>query len=538
MVEGSYWARLQERRVTRRRLIGSAALLSVGLAGLAVVGCSGNDSRSNSGGISGSGRLVVPFSQDTDQLDPHTNTFTALMPVSLSHAGLLEFVPTDNPNELQVGPYLAEGWEQPEPTVLVFKVRPGAKFHSVEPANGREITAEDVQFSLDRLRRNEPQFVRRAQFVSVERIEVVDGATVRIVTKYPDALLLKYLAEVWMAIVPREAEDLLQTTAVGAGPFVMKNWERGVGFEFERFDGFPVSGMPKLKAVRVPVMTDVAARVAALRSGEIDLLPDVPLRDQDPIASDKSLHLATFGQPSFQYLRFNLRKVPFNDPRVRRAISMAINRRTIVDTALLGKGRPSGVIPWPVPGALPPEEFKYYKYDIAEAKKLLTAAGVEEDLVMPHLSTTSTQQQQDIAAVVLDQMRTGLGIRVEDRTLEYNAYLSAVSQGEFSTNVHWGLSYGDIDGYLQEFLTTGGRNYGGWGSPDLDKKILAQRQILDEEERMKAIDEIQRILADEMYAAGLANWYGAMAWKASIRDYAAHAIPYVPMRWLNRATTG
>lgn len=529
-------------RTSRRRLLAGAGLGSAGVASMLLVGCGGEDDDNGSpGGSTGTGgngepkrggRIVAPFTQDTDQLDPHTNSFTALWPVSLAHAGLLEFVPTDNPSELKVGPYLAESYEQADDTTLVFKLRQGAKFH-----NGREITADDVKFSLDRLRRDDAKFVRRAQFTSVESVDAVDETTVRVTTKYPDALLLKYLAEVWMAVVPPEAEGELGAKAIGAGPFTVKSWEPGVGFEFQRFADFFLPDYPRVDEIRNPVMTDAASRVAALRSGEIDVLTDIPLRDQDPLAGDKNLVVTEYGQQSFQYFRFNVEVEPFNDPRVRRALSMAIDREAIVQTAFLGKGKISGIIPWPVPMALQPSELNYYNRDIAEAKKLLEAAGAS-DLKLEHLTTTGVGQQQDITAVVLDQLRKDLGIEAENKTLEYNAYLAAVSKKEFSANIHWGLSYGDIDGYLQEFLTTSGRNYGHWGTAELDEKILAQRQILDEEERAAAVGEIQKELADEMFAIGLANWNGATAWRSGLQDTSVHAIPYVPVRWLNRVSRG
>ncbi len=540
------------RTVRRRRLLTGLGAGAAGAAALVLVGCGGDDSNSTKSPVAGGataggatagattgpkrgGTVSVPFTQDTDQLDPHTNSFTALYPVSLSHASLTTFVPDKDPNAIKNGGYLAEKWEQVDETTLTFTLRQGVTFQDVAPVNGRAITADDVKFSLDRIRNGDAKFTRRAQLGSIDSIEVIDPKTVKIKTKTADASLLTYLSQVWMAVVPQEVVADLGTKAIGAGPYVMTKFEHNVGFEFKRNDKWWLPGQPYLDTIQVPVIPDPASRLAALRGGQIDILTDIALNDQDAIAADKNLTFVTFGQPSFQYIRFNIKNKSFEDVRIRRAFSLALDRQGIVQTAFFGKGKPSGSLPWPLPWALPPEQLNNYKQDIAQAKQLLEAAGVTKNTKFKHITIGGAGQQQDMTAAVLDQLGRNLGIQIDNQVLEYNAYLAAVARAEFDFNVHWGLSYEEIDGYMQEFLTKGGRNYGGWGSVELDQKLIAQRAMLDTDKRKAAIAEIQKDIADQMWDVGLANWTGGFAWRTKLQNYAANANAYVAPRWLNQA---
>ena len=139
-----------------------------------------------------------------------------------------------------------------------------------------------------------------------------------------------------------------------------------------------------------------------------------------------------------------------------------------------------------------------------------------------------------MTAVVIDQLRQ-INVKVTNKTLEYGAYLQAAFSKDFDINIHWGNRYDEIDGYAIEYLTTGGRNFGYWGSEDLDKMILGQRETLDEAERGKQLAEIQKKLGDEMYTIGIANWKDYDGWYKKLQNFGTSVHWFRPTQQLAEA---
>lgn len=525
--EQNYWTRSMRRRLSRRTVLkaGGAGAAAMLLPGLAACGSDDSSPSGSSGGTGGGPRSGGTVRQvqprDLPHLDPHTETYPAGFVVSLVHAGLLRFKFSENPNELQPEPYVAESYEQPEPTTMVLKLRPNVKFHDIAPVSGRAVTAEDVKYSLERIKTDKPEFQRRTFFEAVDSVTAVDERTVRLALKYPFAPLPVYLADTWNAIVPKEIVDRdgdMRKTAVGCGPFTLESYEQGVGVVMKKNPSFFLEGKPYVDEIRMPVLTDPAAILAAFRSQQVDFMRNINFSDVASLKQNSNLQIREYANVDLQYIRINTRNQPLNDPRVRRALSMALNRETLVQTAYQGQGAPAGVFPAGVKGALKPEDLPYYKYNVQEAKNLLQAAGVGNGFKVTNLFPSGSGKQQTEAQVVIDQLRS-IGVQVENRTLEYGAYLQAAYSKEFDINIHWGNRYDDPDGYAIEYLTTGGRNFGYWGTKELDDLITKQRQTLDAEERAKVLAEVQKYIANEMYTIGLGNWADFDGWYTKLQNF-------------------
>src|SRR4030095_8658031 len=212
-------------------------------------------------------------------LDPHlTISFLSHSYVSLTYSQLVRFPngpEQKSPTDFSILPDLAEKWTvSNDGKVYTFSLRQGAKFHNKPPVNGREVTAEDVKYSLERFMAKSGFNTR---FEPVTAIEVVDKHTVKITLKEPYAPFLNHLANPsFCATLPREAEaqfkDFNQTDAViGTGPFVLKSYEKGVKAVFERNPTYYMKDKPYLDGVVIEITPDAAARIAVLRAGKAEL---------------------------------------------------------------------------------------------------------------------------------------------------------------------------------------------------------------------------------------------------------------------------
>lgn len=541
----NYWTA----RVRRRSLLAGLGTGLAGATGLALVGCGSSSdnnrtatkspgSTATSGASNGpkrGGTVTVAFGSDTDELDPGKNSFTAETAIALCHATLTTADSTGTPNHVKINPYLASGVQQPEPNTLVYTIRKGATFQDLAPVNGRAVTAKDAKFSIDRQLTGGASFLHATQISSIDSVTATDDSTLTIKLKSPDATFPLYFSQVWFSVVAPETESMLTTKPIGAGPFIMTDWTHNVGFKFKRNDKWWLPGQPYLDGVQQPVITDPSATLAAFRTGKTNWYWDVPLENQDEISGDKQFSAVTSGEIANQYVRINQKKKPFQDVRIRQALSCAMDRDAVVTTAFHGKGKPNGVIPWAVDLALPPAELDYYKLDVQKAKQLWDAAGAQ-DLEFTNLFP-SNASGANLAYIntVMDQWQRNLGAKVTNKPLEYNAYLAAAQKGDFDVNLHWGLGYPEIGGYLTEFVTGGGRNYGGWGSADLDTKIAAAKVQLDADKRKSLLDEIQKEIAANGWCPQIGDWNAMAATVNNLEGLGINGTEGTMQVWLRQA---
>src|SRR5512147_1774557 len=225
------------------------------------------------------GGVLRVAEREAPGLDPHLSiSFLAHSYVSLSYSLLVRFPngpEQKSPTDFSIVPDLAEKWTvSKDGKVYTFNLRKGVRFHNKPPVNGRELTAEDVKYSLERFM---AKSAFRERFEPVQAIEVADRYTVRITLKEPYAPFLNHLANPsFCAILPREAEEKFKDfnhpdAVIGTGPFVLKSYEKGVRMVFERNPSYFMKGFPYLDGVTIDITPDAAARVAVLRAGKAEL---------------------------------------------------------------------------------------------------------------------------------------------------------------------------------------------------------------------------------------------------------------------------
>jgi peptide/nickel transport system substrate-binding protein len=476
-------------------------------------------------------------------LDPHLSvSFLTHSYVSLSYSQLVRFPngpEQKHPSDFSILPDLAEKWTvSKDGKVYTFHLRKGVKFHNKPPVNGREVTAEDVKYSLERFMAKSGFATR---FEPVTGIEVVDRHTVRIVLKEPFAPFLNHLANPsFCVILPKEVEAKFKDfnhpdAVIGTGPFVLKSYDKGIRVVFERNPDYFMKGLPYLDGVVIDITPDAAARVAVLRAGKADL-PHIwgwvsPEEGKALQKTNPEMVVTphqVIGQ-GFIYMRTD--QPPFNDIRVRRAVSLAISRKAWNDALLFGEGCvDSGPVPcamkdWKLEASkIDPAKAKYLiGYDPAEAKKLLAEAG------QPKLTTplfhwpgyvVPWRSYYELAADNLGKV----GITVELKPEEYGKYISTTFLGKYE-KMAMGPStpYTEVDDFLfgrmyPELPT----NISRVADAELAKMLLAQRREMDPAKRKQIIDDIQRYLADKAYYVYVPQWPQYVAHPPSVKGFKHH----------------
>ena len=496
--------------MTRRRAV--TAIFSI-LIGLALA--PGTEAQPRRGGV------LRIAEREAPSLDPHLNiSFLTHTHVSLAYGQLVRFPhgpEQTNPTDFSIVPDVAERWTvSKDGTVYTFQLRRGVKFHNKPPVNGREVTADDVKYSLERFM---AKSAFRTRFDPVLSIDAVDRYTVRITLKEPYAPFLNHLANsTYTAILPREVEQKLgdfnrPEAVIGTGPFMLKSYDKGVRLVFERNPDYHVKGLPYLDGVVIEITPDAATRLSLLRANKVDfghqwawaaVEEGRSLQKTNP---EIVLSLTPVIGQAMIYFRTD--QPPFNDVRVRRAVSLAIERKAWNDSLLYGEGcLDSGPVPcalkeWKLDLAkLDATRAKYLVgYDLAEAKKLLAEAGYPKGFTTPayHWPGFSPPWRSFYDLTVDNLSR--IGITVELKPEEYGKWVTTTALGKFEKMAIAPVTpYTEIDDWLYGVhspeLPT---NRSHVADAELNKLLVAQRREMDPKRRREIVDDIQRYLVDKAY---------------------------------------
>src|SRR5438552_1325712 len=293
------------------------------------------------------------------------------------------------PGTFSVEPHLAERWEAPDDTTYIFHLRQGVKWHNKPPLNGRELVAEDVQFTFDRFL-TEKGNAARYMLESVDRVEVMDRYTVKFLLKEPFVWLVDVLANplgMWIIApeVVQQFGDLKRAeSAIGTGPFLLERYEPNVKTVFKRNPDYFLPGLPWVDGVEWLIVNDPSAGLAMYRTGQLDCGAwhwwSVRQEDLDSLKkTHPHLGYQDFVSPVSHAIYMRTDQAPFSDVRVRRAMSQALDRQAMIE-AVLVKGEPTPAVGRGLPEWSPRidelgEGAKYYQYDPKEAKRMLAEAG-------------------------------------------------------------------------------------------------------------------------------------------------------------------
>ena len=411
---------------------------------------------------------------------------------------------------------LAEKWENPDPTTYIFYLRKGVKFHNIAPVNGREFVADDVVFSHTR---QATKGWPNAPYVDmVKTWEAPDKYTVKATLDKPNAGFLTIFASGYNKIVAKELvekdKDLKNSPHIGTGPFIQDEFQKDVMKSLKKNPDFYVKGQPLVDKVEFYIITDDSARQAAFQTGKIDRYGfSTPIVKALTAANPKLVKKEYKG--SYGGFNFGLKvsQKPFDDERVRDAISLALDRQAFIDTVQFGMGWFSQGITLPKEDwLLPQEEFaKAWKRDVPKAKQLLAEAGYPNGFDS-ELTVAYTYGQSYISGGELFQSQLkDVGINVTIKNVDSPTYVERVIQrgttgGEFKMYLGPLGAAAEASAELYNtYHSTGGRNVSGHNDPKLDKMIDDQSQELNAEKRKAMIMEIERYLLDKNYKLFIAS---------------------------------
>lgn len=443
--------------------------------------------------------LTIGLKGEPTSLDPHFHNVTNNNQMALYVFDKL--ILQDHKQKMYPG--LAESWEPISPTTWEFKLRKGVKFH-----DGSPFTAEDVKFTIERLPNvpNSPSSFAGA-VGAVTKVEIVDPHTLRIHTEKPAPLTPRDFAS--FVIVSKKAaegkgtEDFNSGAAtIGTGPYKLVEWARGDKLVYEINEDY-WGEKPVWTKITVRPISNDGTRVAALKSGDVDLINFVPPADVKHLESDQKVTISESSSTRLIYLHIDTDreftpmvtgnngekiKNPYRDLRVRKAISKAINRQGIVDRIMEGLAVPAAqMLPDGYAGTSP--NLKPEKYDPESAKALLAEAGYPEGFkITIHGPNDRYVNDADIAQAIA-QMLTKIGIKTEVSTMPKAVYFGKASALEFSLMlVGWATDTGEHSNCVKSLLHTfdkdggyGKSNRGRYSNPEVDRLLKEALVTVDPE---------------------------------------------------------
>ncbi len=438
------------------------------------------------------GSLKIASLRHPTTLDPITGSsgydHTFLYPV---YDTLVEMEPaTLNPR-----PGLARAWHYGDRQTLVLDLREGVVFH-----DGTAFDAEVVKFNLERARTGKRSNIK-ADLASVESAEVTEPLQVTLHLKTPDTSLPGVLSDragmmVSPAAVNKAGADF-DRAPVGTGPWKFDHWTSNDQLVFVRNEKYWKPGLPYLDQIDFAYVSDVNTGLRSVVAGENHLV--YGLSPQQKMVIDRAGSLKAVVAPTLQVnqIYFNYGKAPLNDPRVRRAINLAINRDQFTKVTTLGLGRPAFTL-------LPKEHWAHdpsitYERDVKKARELLAEAGYPDgvDLTMIGLLDQAWQQRQE----VLISMLAEVGIRLKVTRLAPVAALTTFF-GERKDDTYLAPWTGRPDPsttfnglFAKEAFFNAGRVDPTGG--ELTKAIVESRAVDDRTQRVKAFDRVQNIVHDQ-----------------------------------------
>jgi len=444
---------------------------------------------------------------------------------------------TADPSKLELASDLAEKWEQtaPDSTEFTFTFRKNIKWQNKAPVNGRAFTAEDVKLMFERYAKSG---VLTDVFDLVDKIDQPDANTLKVKLKEPYVDFPSAVAT-YAFIVPRELwmnSDKINTEVVGTGPFIRESWTPKQGSTFVRNPDYWEMGadgkaLPYVDRAETFVESNPANQKAGFRAGKWDLYAILEKADgQDLLKSSPDtvwLDLPQSRGGNVNGFLFNMQNEKFKDKRVRNAISMGIDRPGYDDLLYdsLNKGYSNTSLPWPFTFDEFPtqkDQGPTYQFNPAEAKKLLTAAGVTSlDFEVVEYYLTAGRDAFSPAQESLRQ----IGVNIKNRRVDNPTAITIMSERSFkeAANMVWGPPDHSIDGWIYPYyITGGGRNYNNISNPQFDALLKAQRKEADPNKRKTILRQIDQVIVSENYDIWWPQGWVRQAWNSSLKNFRSH----------------
>ncbi len=506
------------KRILTSTVAASALALTLGMSGGAAV-AEELDPNAKPGGD-----IIITYKDDVATLDPAIGyDWQNWSMIKSLFDGLMDY----EAGTTTLRPDLAESYEISEDgQTFTFKLRQGVKFH-----NGREMTAEDVKYSIERVVDPKTQSPGQGFFATIKGydeaaegkaeglsgITVVDPSTIKFELTRPDATFLHVMAINFSHVVPKEEVEKhgadFGKNPVGTGAFKLGEWTLGQRVVFEKNADYWNKGLPYLDKITFEIGQEPIVALLRLQKGEIDVPGDgIPPAKFQEVMNDpeQKARVVEGGQLHTGYVTMNVNIPPFDNVKVRQAVNMAINKERIVQL-INNRAVPANQ---PLPPSMPgyAQDYKGYAYDAAKAKGLLAEAG-HADGFETELYVMNTDPNPRIAQGIQQDL-AAIGIKANIQALAQANVIAAGGEKEgapmiWSGGMAWIADFPDPSNFYGPILGCGGAVPGGWNwswycNEDLDKKAGEADSITDPakaEERNKLWSEIYtKIMEDAPWA--------------------------------------
>jgi peptide/nickel transport system substrate-binding protein len=520
-----YWEKFQRERRTRRRFLGGATGAAAGVAALTTVGCAPAEDPAQptptppaveptptpaEQPVRGGTRRTMLASLTT-VIDPQRANVPIVdwMHWIWNHLIRWDSLPPHlvEPDLAAALPEIADGG-----TTLIFKLRPDAKWQNRPPVNGRQVTAEDIKASFERVMDPATISPRRGTYVNLESVEAVDATTVRFKTKVPMADMLNIMSDAYEMMIPKELaargpEAITKIEdVIGSGPYEAVRFDAGAGFALRRRpDGYWKPNTAWLDGNEIVLQPDNMARASALRAGQIHTV-GLPADLARGFEGDPRYLLLSAPSTTRDVVNINHTLERYKDVRVRQAIWRAIDRRAVYEKAFGGAGIPGGAMsPSVVAFVLPEAEllklpgFGNRADEIREAKALLAAAGYPDGFEETVLTVTIGQYPAMTDVNVSSFAQVGIRLKVETTGADWATIRTRHRAGDFALTSTTLLTGPFPDAQLillhHSDPAKGTRNYARFADPEIDRLLDQQSAEFDYERRRAIVWDIQRKLA-------------------------------------------
>ncbi len=387
---------------------------------------------------------------------------------------------------MEIVPDLAESWTAKSPTLWAFKLRPGVLFH-----DGKPLTAEDVKFTIERLKDEAFGSPHKSKFDVVSTVRVIDELSFEIETAKPFAPLLSYLTNTRSGsqIVPKHilengsAEDFAKKP-IGSGPFRLTAFNPGASLSLEAFGDYFVEGQPMVGSIDMPLIAEESAGVTALLGGSIDVASTAPFADVPELMSDPKVTVLRSPGVNTRFVSLNTSRAPFDDVHFRRALSMAFDRQAMVEVVLFGEGRvANGVIPSAIDWAYRSEPHPLLRFD-PEAARAELAKSKHGEGTEATVLTWGAGWWKRFAEVFVLQVNRTLGLNFKVEVSEAGTVYQRKQAGDFEATIWGWLGLIDPDEYAYDILhSKGWRNFEKYANAEVDALLEQARSELDQAKR-------------------------------------------------------
>lgn len=444
--------------------------------------------------------LVLGMVLEPPHLDPTAGAAAAIREVT--YANIFEGLTRIGPNG-EVLPDLAESWTISEDgKVYTFKLHTGVKFH-----DGTDFDASDVKFSLARARAENSQNAQKQLFAAIDTVDVVDPATVKVTLKQPQGSFLYNMGWGDAVIVAPESAETNKEKPIGTGPFKFQNWAKGSSVTLVKSDNY--WGAPVfLDKAEFRFIPDASAAVPAMLSGDVQAFPFLPPEALSQVKDNPNLKVVVGSTEGETILAMNNGKPPFDQLKVRQAISYALDRKAIIDGASEGLGQPIG-------SHMSPANKDYvdltgtFLHDPAKAKELLKEAGLASGTKVT-LKLPPPPYARLGGEIIASQLRD-VGIEAEIIPVEWAQWLDQVfTKKDYDLTIVSHVEPNDIGIYARKDY------YFNYQNPEFNKVIEELGLTTDEGKRKELLGNAQKILADDAVVGFLFELPKVGVWDAKI----------------------